>query len=148
MVAASNPAITAEQERMKKKHEPVLGNHSAPATDQDTTAAAADSGLIGDVAKLIANETGLDLGELRDEAKFVELGIDSLMSLVLSEKFKSQLNLDVKGSLFLECSNSGELKDYLDHLVSGPQETYARCHPCLSFLKIDKLENRKRTENP
>lgn len=42
------------------------------------------------------------------------MGIDSLMSLVLSEKFKTELQLEVKSSLFLECPNIGALKEWLN----------------------------------
>lgn len=49
-----------------------------------------------------------------NSASFVELGIDSLMSLVLPEKFKMELGLDVKGPDFIECSTIGELNGWLD----------------------------------
>lgn len=48
---------------------------------------------------------------LHDEASFIELGVDSLMSLVLFEKFKSELQLDVKSELFFECPNLGALTE-------------------------------------
>ena len=67
---------------------------------------------------LIADEAGLDLEDLRDEASFAELGVDSLMSLVIAEKFREQLSVVVQGSLFLEYPTVGHLrkwlKDYYD----------------------------------
>lgn len=99
--------LAAEQKTNEAKTAPV------PA---EKPTAAAESGPIADVLKLIARETGLEPEELRDEASFVELGVDSLMSLVLSEKFKSELNLEVKSSVFLECPSLGDLKDYLEQI--------------------------------
>ena len=107
---AAAPPTAPATEQTKKKAETV----PAPAEE---SAVAAESGPIADALKLIARETGLELEELRDEASFVELGVDSLMSLVLSEKFKSELNLDVKSSVFLECPSLGDLKDYLEQLI-------------------------------
>lgn len=53
------------------------------------------------------------MAQLRDDVSFVELGVDSLMSLVLSEKFRSELGLEVKSSVFLECPSVVELKNWL-----------------------------------
>jgi hypothetical protein len=36
------------------------------------------------------------------------------MSLVLVEKFKSQLDLEIKSSLFLECPTIGEFKGWME----------------------------------
>lgn len=115
--AASATVIDAGQEIVEKEEVPATGNLAVTTLDADTASAEADSGLITDVLKLIANETGLELEELRDEASFVELGVDSLMSLVLSEKFKSELNLEVKSSVFLECPSLADLKEYLSQFV-------------------------------
>lgn len=118
--AATETAIKAGQTAVEKEQNTVSAGLPPPSTDQNTAATsakAADSGLIADVLKLIANETGLELEELRDEASFVELGVDSLMSLVLSEKLSSELNMEVKSSVFLECPSLADLKEYLNQFV-------------------------------
>jgi asperthecin polyketide synthase len=96
----------AAQERNSESKMPVSTKPAAPTPS--------DSPIVTDCLKIIARETGLDPNELTDSASFVELGVDSLMSLVLSEKFKMELNLDVKSSVFIECPNIGELKGWLD----------------------------------
>ncbi|KAJ5716446.1 polyketide synthase [Penicillium malachiteum] len=83
-------------------------------TSENNEVALSVSPIVGDCLKIIARETGLDISELTDGASFVELGVDSLMSLVLSEKFRQELNLEVKSSIFIECPNIGELKAWLD----------------------------------
>lgn len=85
-----------------------------PAPETKATPATSSNPLINDALKIISRESGLDASELTDEASFIELGVDSLMSLVLSEKFKAELGLDVKSSVFIECPNIGELKAWLD----------------------------------
>jgi acyl carrier protein len=74
----------------------------------------AAGGVVGDALKLVAKETGLDLSDLTDEATFVELGVDSLTSLVLAETFKKQLEIEVNSSLFLECVTVNDLKVWLE----------------------------------
>ncbi|RMZ83864.1 hypothetical protein DV737_g1487, partial [Chaetothyriales sp. CBS 132003] len=63
--------------------------------------------------RLIASETGLDLEDLSGNAAFAEMGVDSLMSLVLSEKIHAELGIEVKASIFLECVTVQELIDWL-----------------------------------
>ncbi|KAJ5089210.1 polyketide synthase [Penicillium argentinense] len=104
---ASTPPVEAAPQ--------VQATESAPTiAQQSVTPASSESPIITDCLKIIARETGLDPSELVDTASFVELGVDSLMSLVLSEKFRVELNVDVKSSVFIECPNIGELKAWLD----------------------------------
>lgn len=72
------------------------------------------TGVIGQCLELIAHETGLVVGELTPDATFVQLGVDSLMSLVLAEKFRGELGLEIKSSLFLECPTIGEMTGWLE----------------------------------
>ncbi|KAK2767075.1 Atrochrysone carboxylic acid synthase Agnpks1 [Arachnomyces sp. PD_36] len=62
---------------------------------------------------LIANEAGLEISELVDDASFANLGIDSLMSLVIAEKFREELGISVGGSLFLEYPTIGDFRTWL-----------------------------------
>ena len=68
--------------------------------------------------QVIASETALDLADLTDNASFAQLGVDSLMSLVIAEKFREQLGVVVNGSLFLEYPTIGDLRTWLDEYYS------------------------------
>lgn len=87
---------------------------AAPVSKDDTNVGEMAAGIVGGALKLIAKETGLDVSDLADEATFVELGVDSLTSLVLAEKFKQELSIEVKSSLFLECLNVRDLKGWIE----------------------------------
>jgi asperthecin polyketide synthase len=87
---------------------------TVPPPKKESASATSGSPIITDCLKILARESGLDVSELVDSATFVELGVDSLMSLVLSEKFKAELGIEVKSSVFIECPNIGELKAWLD----------------------------------
>ncbi|GIZ46902.1 hypothetical protein CKM354_001000800 [Cercospora kikuchii] len=63
---------------------------------------------------LIALEAGLELEDLPDEASFSDIGVDSLLSLVVSEKFRQQLGIQAGSSLFLEYPTVGALKSWLE----------------------------------
>lgn len=106
----SQPKETAEEtgEQANKTPPPPPPPGTA---NQPTTEA---TGTTGKAMALIAAETGMDPGELKDSASFADLGIDSLMSLVIAEKFRSELGLDVGGSLFLDYPSVESLKGWLD----------------------------------
>lgn len=83
-----------------------------PAPDANP-AAPAPPPIVQQALDMIAKETAMDSSELVDDACFANLGVDSLLSLVLSERFRSDLGLEVSSSLFLECPTIGDLKDWL-----------------------------------
>ncbi|KAK8076008.1 hypothetical protein PG994_003280 [Apiospora phragmitis] len=88
----------------------------SPSPTPDPVVAGGDSDSNSIAAKavaLVAKEAGIDYADLNDEASFAELGIDSLMSLVISEKFREELNVVVSGSLFLEYPTIGDLRGWL-----------------------------------
>ncbi|KAG6098489.1 putative secondary metabolism biosynthetic enzyme [Claviceps sp. LM220 group G6] len=49
---------------------------------------------------------------------FAELGIDSLMSIVIAKKFKIELDVKVGGSLFLDYPTIGDLRKWLEEYYS------------------------------
>jgi acyl carrier protein len=92
---------------------------TAAAAQSNNAAAATASGSISARAiLLIANEAGLELSDMEDGARFADLGVDSLMSLVISEKFRTELDVKVSGSLFLDYETIGDLREWLDEYYS------------------------------
>ncbi|KAJ9490103.1 hypothetical protein VN97_g3160 [Penicillium thymicola] len=66
----------------------------------------------------IAKAAGLDLSDLVDDAAFANLGVDSLMSLVIAEKFREELCIVVAGSFFLEYPTADDLRSWLEEYYS------------------------------
>ncbi|KAJ5655746.1 type I iterative polyketide synthase [Penicillium longicatenatum] len=92
---------------------------TAAAGQSNNAAATAASGSISARAiLLIAREAGLDASDMEDGARFSDLGIDSLMSLVISENFRTELDVKVSGSLFLDYETIGDLREWLDEYYS------------------------------
>ncbi|KAL4949266.1 hypothetical protein BDW69DRAFT_188482 [Aspergillus filifer] len=69
-----------------------------------------------EVLALIASETGIDVGDIHDETHISELGIDSLLSLVLLEKLALEFDLRLPGSFFLDFPTIGAVMGELDSL--------------------------------
>ncbi len=64
--------------------------------------------------KLVAEETGLDASELTPGVVFEDIGLDSLLSLNLTGRFREELDLDVEQSLFVDCPTVKDLIKFLD----------------------------------
>ena len=62
---------------------------------------------------MVAEELAVDVGQLTDEAQVADLGLDSLMSLVLSQRLREELGLEIRDAFFLEISTIGDLKKLL-----------------------------------
>lgn len=62
---------------------------------------------------IVAAEVGVEAAELTDDVMFVDIGIDSLLSLTISGRMREELDLDVPSSLFSDCLNVKELKAFL-----------------------------------
>lgn len=72
-----------------------------------------NNNLINEVIDLIARETGLKIHDFKDESTFFELGVDSLTSLVLIQKFRTLMNIKVHNTVFLDLPTVKDFKDYL-----------------------------------
>ncbi len=62
---------------------------------------------------MIAEELAVDVGQLMDKVELADLGLDSLMSLVLSQKLRDGLGIEMRDAFFLEVDTVGELKGLL-----------------------------------
>ncbi|KAH8726149.1 putative polyketide synthase [Phaeosphaeriaceae sp. PMI808] len=101
-------AQTTETAKLTTKSVPVV----AATTDENSDSTARKALL------LVAKEGGLDIADLTDDAEFANLGVDSLMSLVIAEKFREELGVNVAGSLFLEYPTIGALRAWLEEYYS------------------------------
>jgi iterative type I PKS product template protein len=84
---------------------------SKPEKTQSTRASTGPT-ISSRVMKIIAEETDVDMSELVDEAAFENLGVDSLMSLTISAKFREDLALDISNTLFTDYPTVGEMKKF------------------------------------
>lgn len=71
------------------------------------------------VMKIIAEECELDMAELVDEAAFENMGVDSLMSLTISAKFREDLDLDISSTLFTDYPTVGQMKKFFAQYDGG-----------------------------
>ncbi|KAF2758172.1 ketoacyl-synt-domain-containing protein [Pseudovirgaria hyperparasitica] len=71
------------------------------------------------VMSIISEETDVDMSELVDDAAFENLGVDSLMSLTISAKFREDLNMDISSTLFTDYPTVGAMKQFFAQFDGG-----------------------------
>ncbi|EXJ93814.1 hypothetical protein A1O1_02207 [Capronia coronata CBS 617.96] len=62
---------------------------------------------------IIAREIDVDQAELNDDIQWADMGVDSLMSLTISGKFREDLDLEVESTLFTDFASVGALRKHL-----------------------------------
>ncbi|KAF2429556.1 ketoacyl-synt-domain-containing protein [Tothia fuscella] len=121
-VAPAPKAITAAPASRSKTVKPVKTVKVAPPKPVKAKKAPKATGgnsMVSRVMKIIAEETDVDMSELVDEAAFENLGVDSLMSLTISAKFREDLDLDISSTLFTDHPSVGEMKKFFSQYDNG-----------------------------
>lgn len=62
------------------------------------------------VIDILAEELAVDKSLLTDECEITDIGLDSLMSLVVSQKLRENLGIEIRDTFYLEISSIGDLK--------------------------------------
>ncbi|KAK5088555.1 polyketide synthase [Lithohypha guttulata] len=115
-VASQTPAPaapTSAPKPAKVKKEKTTKPKKAPAAPKSA------GGLAQKAFDIIAQEIDVDHAELVDNVQWADLGVDSLMSLTISGKFREDLDLEVESSLFTDYASVGALRKHLSEMA-GP----------------------------
>lgn len=123
----------------------VASQHIATSTPPPATplpkpaskAAGANDEKFKAVLKVISEESGVALEELTDDSDFIDMGIDSLNSMVIGSRLREDLGMDLNPdfSLFVDCSTVRALKDYMgassDSGLIGDETEQPQAQPVL-----------------
>ncbi|KAL9085529.1 MAG: hypothetical protein Q9165_007574 [Trypethelium subeluteriae] len=104
-VSQPAPQVQAKAPASKPK-----SNLPAPTPQAKTKTAETSSGVLGRILALIGEEIGVAQSELKPEVDFMELGIDSLLSLTITGKIREELGLEFPTSLFIDHPTVGDLR--------------------------------------
>ncbi|KAM3080825.1 hypothetical protein ACMFMF_002740 [Clarireedia jacksonii] len=86
--------------------------------------------------QIIAEESGVALDDLTDDSEFFDMGIDSLLSLVIVSRFREELGLDIESdSLFIDCPNLASLKIFITGGSSSEDPSKTPLHSVITTEK-------------
>ncbi|KAF2169976.1 hypothetical protein M409DRAFT_35986 [Zasmidium cellare ATCC 36951] len=95
-----------------------LAHHDAPKptvshTQVKQPSAKASSNLAVKLLDIISEESGISADELTDDLALQELGVDSLLSLLIISRINDELEIDLDQAKFAEMSTVGQIKSYV-----------------------------------
>lgn len=79
-----------------------------------------DTNILNQALEIVASEIGCSISELNDNIEFGDLGVDSLMSLSISSRFREELDIAVDGALFIDYGSVAQLKSYISQFQKIP----------------------------
>ncbi|TWU71000.1 t1pks [Metarhizium rileyi] len=83
---------------------------AASATTQCLEGSACDNSLISKALGIVAEQSGISVSDLRDETCFNDIGIDSILSMMITSLFTEELGITADSTLFLKNGTVAELK--------------------------------------
>lgn len=84
---------------------------------------ASSGSLVSRAFDIIAREIDVDQSELNDDIQWADMGVDSLMSLTISGKFREDLDLEVESTLFTDYASVGALRKHLGGMSASEAPT-------------------------
>ncbi|KAL5363086.1 hypothetical protein BJX96DRAFT_186572 [Aspergillus floccosus] len=114
----SNSSARIQTPRSTSPDSPIESNNQrvSPSTHEDGEISPIprdDIKLVKQAMDIIVSETSIGLEELTDDVEFANIGVDSLLSLVLVEKFAMGLHINIRASVFQDCPTVGSFKEHL-----------------------------------
>ncbi|OCK74392.1 polyketide synthase PksA [Lepidopterella palustris CBS 459.81] len=122
LIKAAAPVPAKDQialTKVTKAAKPLAKGTKAGKVAKVRTTKPAGNVITSRVMKIIAEETDMDMSELVDEAAFENLGVDSLLSLTISAKFREDLDLEISSTLFTDYPTIGEMKKFFGQYDGG-----------------------------
>ncbi|KAJ6183799.1 type I iterative polyketide synthase [Penicillium mononematosum] len=79
-----------------------------------TTTSTAHDDIFQSALRIIADESGVSPTDLTGETAFADIGIDSLLALIIGSRLSEELTLDIDaGSFFQDCVTVPDLRNFL-----------------------------------
>ena len=84
-----------------------------------------DNAKFEDAMAIVSEESGISLTELTDDSNFADIGVDSLLSMVIASRFREELNIELEADfkLFVDCPTVKELRVFLGGSPGGEQKS-------------------------
>lgn len=121
---------TSQQASVAPKPVAAKASRQRPAITRKAAIAPVAQSSGGEFSKIletIASEVGVEVSELSDDVKISDVGVDSLLTISILGRLRSETGLDLPSSLFIEYSTIAQLKAFfLDKmtLTQIPDDPY------------------------
>ena len=120
LLGTSHQSSPAPAPQLTKQRAPPVMAAKAEVHNSTTSPHGAFSGVLA----TIGAEVGVDVSDLVDGAKISDLGVDSLLTISILGRLRTETNLDLPSSLFVTYPTVAELRTFFDSkMTSAPQSS-------------------------
>jgi thioesterase domain-containing protein/acyl carrier protein len=117
---AAKPSELAPKTPLAPKAIPTEAKREVPAVKQEPAGVNKESAtLVKKCMDIVSEESGIASEELTDISVLADVGIDSLLSLMISSRFRDELDLEIDSTLFSGLPTVKDLKDLLVQTSGG-----------------------------
>jgi iterative type I PKS product template protein len=113
------PAPAAANKRPTAIEIPKTTKKTSKPAKAPKPAKAALSGMMSKTFDIIIAELNVEASELADAIQWADLGVDSLMALTISGRFREELDLEMSSTLFTDYASVGELRAHFASTMGG-----------------------------
>ncbi|KAF1952293.1 polyketide synthetase [Byssothecium circinans] len=95
-----------------------------PAVEQSREDSSPEAGsTMAKALEIISEQSGVPVSELRDDTRFADIGIDSLLSLMITSLFAEELGINADSTLFLENGSIADIRKVFEPSNSSAKPT-------------------------
>lgn len=134
------PQEGAEPRQAKK--DPVPKQKAPTTTTNPTTVISAQA------VAIMAEEIGITRSEMTDDCELAALGVDSLLGLTISGKFREVFEMDVPSTLFTDYQTVGEVKQFVTQYLSLDDTPWASGGMNTPFTSNDSCSDTSASSAP
>ncbi|KAF2444613.1 ketoacyl-synt-domain-containing protein [Karstenula rhodostoma CBS 690.94] len=130
------PGVPRSEDRYRTAPPPVHSGQSTPPLDHtDVTVSEDEVSEVGDdipmpmisLKHILYDETGVSEDDIDADTELVDMGIDSLLALTLSDRLRDEYKLDALSSdVFTTCSTFGSLEMFIQKSLPVPAQSRDR----------------------
>ncbi|KAL3478405.1 hypothetical protein BJX99DRAFT_269261 [Aspergillus californicus] len=118
--AGSSKAYGAPVQPLNSK-KPAMTRPNPPVATKSFTKKSAGPNVIVRALGILASEVGLSEADLSDDLVFADYGVDSLLSLTITGRYREELNIDLDSSVFIDQPTVRDFKSFITQL--SPSES-------------------------
>ena len=115
MVKTTAPAAVIS-EKLKLAPKPAA---TAKIKNAPTAITSAAASIVTKALAIVAEEIGVPVSDLLNDSAFADFGVDSLLSLNLSGRFREELEVDIESSFFVEYPSVNDMKKFFSRISEG-----------------------------
>ena len=100
----------------------------APSAVAVKEACSNDNPQVESALAIVSEESGIARTDLTGDSSFADIGVDSLLSMVIASRFREELNIQLEADfkLFVDCPTVNELKVFLRGSPDGKHDSTQR----------------------